>query len=239
MSLGKRVFSEKEAAEIVQRAVALQESAGDNARAYVPGVTLDELKRIAEEAGIDPKYIEVALESRVREGHKGPLHLTEEFERVVDGELPPEDFDVVMEHVKSANTQRPVVQVGKSLQGQIWTGWGLAGLNVTSRNGRTRIHVKSNAFLPFMTTLYPCLVGSIIATASMSERGLVAAGLGVAAAVIGAGLVGFKALLNKGHEAARKTTDRLEEAVATETESRRPEATTEAVVERLTLEQST
>ncbi len=238
MSPGKRVFSEKEAAEIVQRAVALQESAGDHARAYVPGVTLDELKRIAEEAGIDPKYIEVALESQVREGQKGPLHFTEEFERVVDGELPPEDFDVVMEHVRSANTQRPLVQVGKSLQGQIWTGWGLASLNVSSRNGRTRIHVKSNAFLPFMTTMYPCLIGSIIASAAMAERGLVLAGLGVAAGVLSAGLVGFKALLNKGHDAARKATDRLEEAVAAETESRRPAQGSGAVAERLTQDQT-
>lgn len=56
MSGGKRIFSEQEASEILQRAAKLQEEDRESDPAYTPGITAEELERIAHEAGIDPNF---------------------------------------------------------------------------------------------------------------------------------------------------------------------------------------
>ena len=97
----KRVFSEQEATEIMQRAVRLQESSqtGDE---YTPGVTLEELQRIAEEAGIDTRFLDKAVAGVDTEEKStiGVFNLAEEFERVVEGEMDPEDFDKILHLVR-------------------------------------------------------------------------------------------------------------------------------------------
>lgn len=213
----KKVFSEQEAAQIVQRAVHLQESESDG-RGYVPGITYDELRRIAEEAGIDSRFLDQA----VREGNapvsqRGLLHFTETFERVIEGELAPENFDVVMEHLHTGGRNSHVTQIGRMLKGSTYTGWGMASIAVASRNGRTRLSVKSNALMAFFTSLYPTIIGSVIAASAMGERGLVAQGLGVAVGLLTAGAIGFRAMLRMNHKAARALTDKLEMKIADET----------------------
>ncbi|MCW5942911.1 MAG: hypothetical protein KIS66_11810 [Fimbriimonadaceae bacterium] len=212
----KKVFSEQEAAQIVQRAVHLQESASEG-RGYVPGITYDELRRIAEEAGIDSRFLDQAVrEGNAPVSHRGLLHFTETFERVIEGELAPEDFDVVMEHLHTGGRNSQVMQIGRMLKGNTYTGWGMASIAVASRNGRTRLSVKSNAFVAFFVSLYPAIIGSVIAASAMGERGLVAQGLGVAACLLATGAIGFRAMLRMNHKAARALTDRLETKIADE-----------------------
>ena len=95
--MGKEVFSEQEASQILQRAVQLHESQGQ-ADPYTPGITREELDRIAQEVGVSTEFLAQAIKESQSSSHKtGPLRLTEEFEHVIDGELDPNNFDVIAE----------------------------------------------------------------------------------------------------------------------------------------------
>ncbi len=222
MTPDKRVFSEKEASEIVRRAAQLHEQALESASPYKPGVTREELERIAIEVGIDPTYIERAiLEGSRPESRKGPLHLTEEFERVIEGELDPNDFDVGTNalRVMHRHQGRGAAQVGRSLNATSWTGVSQANVHVSSRNGRTRLNVKSNALFAWLFALHPAFILSIIAIGATSEAGLIWLGLGIVGALALAGWAGFRTLLKTGHKRAGELTDRLAAVIADENAS--------------------
>lgn len=168
MNRQHRVYSEQEASEILQKAAKLQEAKGAGPD-YTPGITLDELQRIAIEAGIDPKILDEALkeEPTTKEKSKYPF----EIERVLDGELAADDFDVVLEAMGPAHRRQAITQVGRTLSGNIWTGTGMTALQVSSRNGRTRLSMKSNPFFAFFTVLYPLFIASAVGSAIASENG--------------------------------------------------------------------
>lgn len=213
----KRVFSEKEASEIVQRAARLHEAAFESSNPYTPGVTREELIRVAKEIGLDPKFIEQAIvEGAGPESKKGILHLTEEFEQVVQGELSPERFDVVLDELKVMNRHQGVgaTQVGRTLQATHWTGLSQAQVQITSRNGRTRVNVKSNALFAWLFALHPAFILSVIALASTGEKGLIWWGVAITAGLAVAGWGGFRALLKKGHQRAGELAERLSRTIA-------------------------
>jgi hypothetical protein len=216
----RQVFSEQEAAEIMQWAVRLQEQSNEGEN-YTPGVTLQELQRIAEEAGLDPTFIEKAISNKaVVESEKGVFHFTESFERVIDGEINPDDFDLVLEEMKvSGRNQRPgAYQVGRSMTAMAWTGVSQAKVEVSARKGRTRLQVTSNAFGAYFLGLHGPLIGGIIIMALMGERGNALLGALLGGGLIAAGGVAFKWLLMKGHKAAQKLTEKLAGVIADEIE---------------------
>ncbi|QYK54462.1 MAG: hypothetical protein KF824_06075 [Fimbriimonadaceae bacterium] len=96
----KKVFSEQEAAQLIVEAAKLQESDGQHD--YTPGVTWAELQRMAGDVGVDPDYLRKVIATQTPGAKKASkprsflgMPLSEEFERVVDAELPPNNFDVV------------------------------------------------------------------------------------------------------------------------------------------------
>ncbi len=213
---GKRVFSEQEAAEIMQRAVRMQETSpkGD----YTPGITEDELRKIAIEAGIDASFIEKAIAGIdvVEKSTVGPFNLTEEFTRVVEGEIDPDDFDKILGLF--GHTQRNgLKQVGRTLSGQATTGAHMVGLSVESRKGRTKINVKYMPVFAYLIGMHGPLIGSAIALAGLIESGQPWLGFGVAAGLLTVGMVAFKALVNAGRKAAKKLTGKIVEVVEEET----------------------
>lgn len=212
---GKRIFSEQEAAEVMQRAVRLQETSGRDQ--YTPGVTADELRRIAEEAGISPEFIEKAIAGVDVEEKStiGPFSLTEEFERVVEGEMNPEDYDKILKLVKP-NHQRGISQVGRTLTGIGTTGLHMVHLNVESRNGRTKVRVKYSPFSAYFIGLHGPLVGSIIAIAGAAENGNIWVGVAIAAGLLALGSVAFNWLVKSGRKAAKKLTGKIVEAIEEE-----------------------
>ncbi|MCB8933008.1 MAG: hypothetical protein H6534_06150, partial [Chthonomonadaceae bacterium] len=217
MDSEKRVFSEKEASEIVQRAARLHEAAFESSTPYTPGITREELVRIAKEIGVDPKFIEQAiLEGAGPESRKGVLHLTEEFEQVVQGELSPDRFDLVLDELKVMNRHQGVgaTQVGRTLQATHWTGLSQAQVQITSRSGRTRVNVKSNALFAWLFALHPAFILSVIALASTGEHGMIATGLAITGVLAAAGWTGFRALLKKGHPRAGQLAERLSRTIA-------------------------
>lgn len=166
MSSTKRVFSEQEASEILQKAAKMQEDQG-HGPSYTPGITVEELQRIAAEAGIDPAVLESAMKSDKE--RKPDTRLTFEMERVLQGELDPSEFDVILEALGPTHRRQGVTQVGRTVSGTIWTGAGHTTVSVNSRNGRTRLSMKANPFFAFFIVLYPLFVGSIIMSAAIAE----------------------------------------------------------------------
>jgi hypothetical protein len=212
----KRVFSEQEAAAIIRRAAEITEAAG--AHDYMAGVTATELERIAAEVGISPQALAQALSEASTEkyGRKGPFHLTEEFERVVDGEVDPDQYDLIVEGLKIMNNRgaQQVAQVGRSLTMTTWTGVGQAHVEVSSRKGRTRLKVKSNALIQGLMTLHPAFMASLITIGAMSEQGMGWLAAGIAAGIMTVGGLAFRALTKLGHRRAEELADTLEARIA-------------------------
>jgi hypothetical protein len=211
----RKVFSEQEVTAVVRRAVELQESAGKES--YTPGVTAAELERVAKELGIEAKYLQQAIsEANNSESKRGTLNLTAEFERVVDTELKPEDFDVLLRYLKPTGNQGGpgFTQVGRTLTGRTWTGSSFANFIVTAKGGRTRINLKSNALFAWLVTIHPATIASLVTLPALASKGHPWMALAIVCPIIAAAGLAFRAVLNRGHKSAKELTDKLAEAVA-------------------------
>jgi len=212
----ERVFSEQEATKIIQRAVELTEQS--SSQSYKAGVTRAELERIAAEVGVSAD----ALARAISDAGQSPkverslLGLSREFERVVEGELDPSQYDVVIEGLKPlANAGQPAAaQVGRTLSMSAWTGVGQAKIELTSRNGRTRVKVRSNPLFQFLMTIHPALMGSFVALGALGEKGMIWVGAAIAAGLLTIGGTLFSMLTRKGHAKAEKLADDLRERIA-------------------------
>jgi len=150
------LFSESEVGEIMRRAAELQESGSSGG--YVPGVTSDELARIATEIGISPKFLEQAVLEKVATHKKGKSKGgVIEIERIYPVEIDPENFDVLTENVKIypyANWGQGnipsggIAVLGKTLTSQVSGGWAAPFIKIVSRDGRTKLRVSSDASTP-------------------------------------------------------------------------------------------
>lgn len=144
----------------------MQEDQG-HGPSYTPGITVEELQRIAAEAGIDPAVLDAAMKSD--KDKKADTKLTFEMERVLQGELDPSEFDVILEALGPTHRRQGVTQVGRTVSGTVWTGAGHTNISVNSRNGRTRLSMKANPFFAFFIVLYPLFIGSILMSAALAE----------------------------------------------------------------------
>jgi hypothetical protein len=246
-----RVFSEKEIGDILRRAVELQERP-EARSAYTPGVTLGELRRIAEEVGVDPECLTQAIrEHSIGESQADLVRIlgidwAKEFERVVPGEVDPNDFDVLVERsVPRLSPQHQTVQFGRSLETWLSSGLGYGRARIQSRNGRTRLNVRSNTIWPALIVLHPTLVGTAIAsTVIMEKSGLPVGQSHAAAGLLWLGAAAFawatlRHLAGRAHDRIAKATDELAVRIAeVAKEPQQPASAVEAsVAERL--EQST
>lgn len=217
----KRIFSETDAAEIVKRAVQIQEQQQRDQPAYVPGITEDELGRVAAEVGLSPAALEQAIseyKNKNRPPEKG-FSLKSEEERVVEGELSPDDFDLLTDVIKTSANQPPPTQVGRTIRAKTMVGGSVADVAVTSRNGRTRIQVSSIPLLGIIFGAQMAFMSTIFGSVMIGENGWVGAG----AALITAGFVGGASLLTGIHRAGKRKTrelaDKLEERIKEELET--------------------
>lgn len=224
---GRRVFSEQEVVEIIKRATEL--SAEEVHDAYVPGVTLEELERIAKEVGISPQTLRNAIAERGTEPkQKDRFGFNEEFVRVVDGELDPDDFDLAIEGMRPIHGKHGAgtTQIGRSLRSSLWTGISQAHLNIQSRSGRTRIEIKSNPWMQALYTLHPAFMAALITTGAMGERGMGWLGAAIGAGLMVIGTVAFNWLRKAGHRRAEQSADKIKENVESLVEQRLSRPTT-------------
>jgi hypothetical protein len=233
----KKYFSEKEAADLVVKAAKLQEKAGGGD--YTPGISFDELAKMAAEAGIDPAFLSQALQGVPEEEEEVKsflgIPLSTEFERVVEVELPPERFDVVSEIFpqrwigqgpRGPRMTNVGQQVGRSLMMQISRFPAHGQLKMTSRNGRTRITTKQTMFLPFMVGLYPTLLGAFISLIMLAD-GKNSSGaspmvnIPIAIGLIVLGMTVFTYLARSGQKKMREVTDEVAARIQEEGETLR------------------
>lgn len=213
--MADRIYSEKEAADIVRRAVALSEQSLTENTGYVPGVTADELRRIAGEVGISSKYLEQALaEAHQNPSKRGPFNLFAEYEAVVNGELPMGDFDVVLENLKPMRGAQSVSQVGRTLTANAWTAPTSSQVQVSSRNGRTRINVRSSPAFAYILGMHAPLVAGIVGMSGLVASGHPLQGAALFAGLVLAGSVAFRLLVEAGKRSAERLANRLREAVS-------------------------
>ena len=183
-----RKFSEEEVALIIKRAAELQqtqqvESEPSNA------LTLTEVEQIAREAGIDPKLIRQAAigldrpseTSRPSPWVGAPTHLV--FERVVEGEIPVEDFEPLINEIRRTMGDNGVPSVlGKTLA---WTSSYQGGrrrnngrmvdVSIVSRSGTTTIRVEEE-----MRNVAGAIFGGLVGGGGGGTTGI-SIGIGVGA----------------------------------------------------------
>lgn len=212
MSNRREIFSEAEVGKIMRRAVELQETT--ESQEYTPGVTREELERIAGEMGISVSALEKALaEVRKQAPEKRSwFALKTEIERVIDGELDPNDFDLVSAQLPQGNSQMLPSQVGRTLTAKVQAGMGTAQVSVTSRSGRTKVKVDSFPVLPIVFGFQSAMFASIFGPVLIS-KGLLGAGIGVLAGLIGLSSWLLVGGVSSAKKSAEKLADKLTDAV--------------------------
>ena len=168
---GHRRFNDEEVALIIKRAAELQQTeqvAEDPAHS----MSLDEVEQIAREAGIDPRLIRRAAQGLDRPSDinrpspwaGAPTRLV--FERVVDGEIPVDAFEPLVNEIRRTFGDNGVPSVlGRTLA---WTSTATGGrrhsrgrqidVSIASRGGVTTIRVEEELG-NFAGALFGGLVG--------------------------------------------------------------------------------
>ncbi len=218
--MSRELFSEQQAAEILRRAVELQEKAGDPDRPYSPGITETELEAIARESGVDLDFLRQAIID-ARSGVPAPGVSTPDkdtFEYVVEGELPPEHADVLLEVAKPIATTTAgtaVAMVGRSVSYTAATNSAYLKINASARGGRTRITVTHDHTVAALVSILPgffvALMGTIIGLRTMGPLGLIWPIL----AITGAWYL-YQFMVKKGRAQAAQTAERMRDHVQDE-----------------------
>jgi hypothetical protein len=205
-----RKFSEEEAGAIIRRAAQLQTSAG--AKGQSGPVSYEDLQSLAQEAGIDPALLRQAvLESRAGAIQTGKNELV----RIVEGELEPEEFDVINEFIGPQGNRFMSSQVGRTMNRYVMAGPGQASVNVTSRGGITKVTVQKNYIGSFMMSAYPFLLAAFILALNLFVRGVW--GWGVLSAVVlpVMGIVLFMLVRQLYDRKAQEVLDRIADGLTT------------------------
>jgi hypothetical protein len=221
MDQKSRVFSEQEVSEILKRATTLQESSGQGPT-YQPGVTRDELLRAAQEMGVSPQFLEQAIKEQLGDTPQPHTSLIPEQERVVDGELDPQNFDLILDGIRHLRGRHGARQVGRSLSAKAFHGSGIARVHVTSRGGRTKINVKSVPVIEALGTFYPAFIISMIAGTNLAASGNNAAAYAVAAVAFLAAFFACRAWMIRSRVNTAKLADKIHDIVADEIERETP-----------------
>jgi hypothetical protein len=177
-----RKFNDQEVALIIKRAAELQETE-QLEQEPANAMTLSEIEQIAREAGIDPQLIRRAAQgldrptavNRPSPWLGSPSRLV--FERVVDGEVPVEEFEPLVNEIRRTFGENGVPSVlGRTLA---WTSMITSGrrhpqgraidVSVTSRGGLTTIRVEeelrilaTNVFAPIVAAGGSATLGVIL-----------------------------------------------------------------------------
>lgn len=222
----QRTYSEQQVKDILMKAVDLQQQGALAGTADANGLSRDQLVKMATELGIDPKYVDAAIDQvRVSQGQdKGVrflgIPLSHTHEAVVDGELDPERFDVVMPELGTPNMNSNFSgssQVGRSLTARVSKGFAFGPITVVSRDGKTKVTGKHSAFVGFMAGMYPAIILSFVLGAGMIAKGHLVGGLVAILGILGTGLGLFTLMARKADQAMKEVVSRVAAVVADET----------------------
>ncbi|MEI7577567.1 MAG: hypothetical protein WCK51_11795 [Armatimonadota bacterium] len=213
--MSEKLFSESEVAEIIRRAGELQEE--KSVEGYVPGVAAHELMQLAQEVGIRPEYLELALRERQEKAAPATKN-ADRIERVIPVEIDPDDYDVITDGLRlipassvNGTTSGGISQFGRTMLGQVRESWDNPHFKLSSRGGRTKIEVwtdKSAALGISFLWMMP-----LIFSAGAFKVGGIVAGFVALFLVIGAAVATYRGMLQKSAQAVLKVADRLEQSI--------------------------
>ena len=242
-STGDRKFNDEEVALIIKRAAELQqtqqiEQEPSNA------LTLAEVEQIAREAGIDPKLIRQAAHGLERPAETtrpsawvgAPTRIV--FERVIDGEIPVDDYEPIINEVRRTFGDNGVPSVlGRTLAwsssyqgGRRRNNGRMVNVSVVSRSGATTVRVEEE-----LRNVAGALFGGLVGGGGGGTTGIsIGIGMGafhsapLAAAIwvtVAAGFYTlartlFGRLADKREKELRDLTSRLEEQITESISSR-------------------
>jgi hypothetical protein len=146
---GERTYSEKQVAEILQRAARLERGRALQS----PALSLAEIEAIARESGLDPAMVRLAARSLDASQSErstaarlmgAPVQRT--IERVIDGELTLEHHEGLVADLRGAvsgSARRPthVSSVGRTLTLSGMSGAAMVELSLTPRGGKTYLRI--------------------------------------------------------------------------------------------------
>jgi len=243
-----RKFNDEEVALIIKRAAELQQTQQDEQEPS-NAMTLTEVEEIAREAGIDPKLIRQAAHGLERPAEitrpspwlGAPTRLV--FERVIDGEVPVDDFEPIINEIRRTFGDNGVPSVlGKTLAwtssyqgGRRRNNGRMVNVSVVSRSGATTVRVEEE-----MRNIAGALFGGLVGGGGGGSTGIsIGVGMGVfhsapvAAAMWFAVAGGFYALARtiygritgNREKQLRELAGRLEQQITESIASRTPKPT--------------
>ena len=225
-----RVFNEKQVSGILKRAAELQAGDAGDER----GLSLDELRAIAAEVGIDPRFVEQAAFETGRPAPKkqgfafwgAPVRLTDE--RVLTQPVDEDEWGAMVEEMRRVYGHVGTVsEVGGT---RTWS-YGsrrtstTAAVSLTQRRGRTYVTAQRNLDQEIAVTFAPAGSQVLVFTLLMAMGELFSLGVGfnivAAAALFLTAFFGLRAIVGYiGRKEQRKMTDVLDriERIAGESE---------------------
>jgi hypothetical protein len=146
---GARRFGDEEIRAILGRAAELQERSYGVARDPERGLTLDELRQVAEEAGIDPMFVDLAardVDAPVERRGSALAGGTYQwhFRTSMPGEVQDSDRDRIVHAIRSIMGQKgEITDVYGRMEWSFDDSLGPVIVGVSARNGRTEIDVTA------------------------------------------------------------------------------------------------
>lgn len=165
-----RRFSDREVREIIKKAV---EQSSSKELVKSDGLSLEELKAIGGEVGIDPERLESAARALVRSGGGGrkslflggPIVL--DFEERVSGEVDPRDAPEILSLIRRTMGQQGEAEdIHGSIEWNVKGDLGERYVTLSSRDGATTIRGSANLTNAAILTYLP--VGVVGAIASVA-----------------------------------------------------------------------
>lgn len=203
------------------KAAELQENSPESSRIYEPGISEEELHKLAAEFGISPEYLTMALASvqdqpPQKEGFKlfgVPYRV--EHERIVEGELSPEDFEVILDELPMTSHLGLIPsQVGRTLNVKNPRNAGAFELICKSGKGRTRIITRTANFTPAFATFYPAFLFSLFAIIGTAKEGMPLLGILISLGLFTAAGAIFRPWARFANRRAAELVDRIQAVVA-------------------------
>lgn len=144
-----RRFGDDDINRILQTAVELQERSAVVSHDATRGLTLEELRQVAEEAGIDPRFVDLAashLDAPVErvEGKLAGGAVSWNFRASRDGEISDVDRDQILLAIRSVMGQKgELAEVYGRMEWSHDDGSGPIIIGISTRDGRTEIDVTA------------------------------------------------------------------------------------------------
>jgi hypothetical protein len=171
--MAKQIYKQEEISHILKRAAEMQGAEGEGPST---GLSLAELQQIAEDSGIDPKYVRLAVadfeeppDSDKPNFWGGPLRFIQE--REVEGEISAETWErMVMEIRRTFQESGSVQEWGRAYEWTLSSSEKKAHVTAIPRDGRTRIEIHWAQPVMFVPFLVPTLLLSIISIPILFEE---------------------------------------------------------------------